>query len=203
MFLTQAMCPVRAAYDGRVALFSIEPGLIGRRLLAAAAGVAFIAAIASLPQDGAVAPAPSAAVPAAITLHAATTSALAAQAEAMRADLLAKPGVRTVTFDGLRQQGLSVEYSPRRLSALGISTADLQAALPVDMTHSRPGHLALRADADIDGLQQLANLPIRAGHRVFRLGDVAAPLRAPLNPPVSTLTVEGEPAVRLVVTASR
>jgi multidrug efflux pump subunit AcrB len=200
MFQTSFLCPARAAFvDGRVALFSIQPGLIGRRLLAAAAGVAFVAAIASLPQDASVAPTPSATAPQALVLHAATTVALAEQAEAMRADLLAQPGVRAVALVGLRQQGLSVEYSPRRLSALGISPADLQAALPVDMAHSHLGHLAIRADVDVGGLQQLANMPVQAGQRVYRLGDVAAPVRTPLNPPVSTLRVNGEPAVRLVV----
>ena len=139
---------------------------------------------------------PSAAAP--IVLQDTSLTTLRERAEATRAQLLARHGVAAVTLEGLRQQGVAIDYAPRRLAALGISPQELTAGLQVDASQSRPGHVALAAAAP--GLQSVADRQVHAGRQIVRLGDVALVSRVRLDPPVSTLEVQGVPAVLVVVT---
>ena len=201
MFLSQAACPARhVASRTRVSFFSAEPGLIGRRLLPVLAAAALVAALGRVPHQSATAPDAGTSP---VIVQDADAGALRDKAEAMRAQLLRTPGVGAVTITGLRQQRLVVDYTTPHLARFGLTQADLAASLPVDEGQSRPGHLALQPLAAPESLQEAASLPIHAGGRVFRLGDVALVCRAPLDPPVSTMTVEGRPAAQLNVTRSR
>jgi multidrug efflux pump subunit AcrB len=141
--------------------------------------------------------------PLSITLEAADLRApvtdLADRTEALRAALLTVPGVGEVRETGLQQVRLFIDATPARLRAFGLTEADLAASVPLDPTASTPGHLAVNPSASQAGLQAVLNLPVRAGGRVFRLGDVALVSRARLDPPVSTLLHAGRPAVELTI----
>ena len=137
-------------------------------------------------------------VTAPIVLQDTSLTALRDRAEATRAQLLGRPGVAAVTLEGLRQQGVAIDYAPRRLATLGVSPQDLTEGLQVDASQSRPGHVALTAAAP--GLQSVADRQVHAGRQVVRLGDVALVSRVRLDPPVSTLQVQGVPAVLVMVT---
>jgi multidrug efflux pump subunit AcrB len=171
-------------------------GQAGRALLATTAAIGLTAAIAMLNINGAPAVFTDSALPTAgsIILQADTPSALRANAEAMRARILAQPGAMQVELVGLNQTRLSVAYSAPRLAAAGLTEADLRAALPVDAAQSRPGQLALKGDTAL-GLQAVADMHVRGQ----RLGDVAMVERARLEPPVATMVIDGRPAVELVV----
>ncbi len=130
-----------------------------------------------------------------VELRAETAAGLRDQAEAMRARLLQIEGVTEVRLVGLNQTRLAVEYAPRRLARFGLTPADLLAVLPMDEAQTRPGHLALRCDVMLD-FQAVAELRVRGR----RLGDVAMVSRDRLEPPVSTLSVNGQPAVEVVAT---
>jgi multidrug efflux pump subunit AcrB len=198
MFHAITFCSAHTpSQSGRHAFLSMEPGLIGRRMLAAGAALAVIATLAIVPRQMSPAAMDEPGTP--LILRAETPSALRDQAEALRARLLATPGVGAVMVTGLHQQRLAIEYAPARLAALGLTPANLAAGLPVDVANSAPGHLALRTDTALDSPEDVVNLPVRAGARVFRLGDVAFVSRAPLDPPVSMLTIDGRPAVRITV----
>ncbi len=201
MFQSQtAFCPPRFAGVCRA---PAAPALPGRRVLAACAAAAFVAAVAILPQQFAPRAIPEAGLGSFI-MHADTTTGLRDRAEALRAQLLRQPGVAAVNINGLRQQRLAVEYAPRVLASYGITPAELAASLPVDPAQTRPGHLAVRTDAaGLDSPQDVANLPVRAGARVFRLGDVAMVSRARLDPPVAVMRVQGQPAALMEIVQSR
>ncbi len=195
MFQSQALCS--APYfpaSPRRASPAIEPGLIGRRLLPIVTAGALLAAVATVPHGAA--PVSSPAFANTVIVRDASVTALRDKVEAMRAQLRHLPGVGAVTITGLHQQGLAVDYNARHLAGFGLTPDDLAASVPSDQAQSRPGHLVLQATAEGD-VQAVANLPVRAGRQVFRLGDVAMVLRAPLNTPVSTMRVEGQPAARL------
>ncbi len=130
-----------------------------------------------------------------IELRAETAARLRDEAEALRARLLQVEGVTAVRLVGLNQTRLAVEYAPRRLARSGLTPADLRAVLPVDEAQTRPGHLALRSDTALD-VQAVADLRLKG----TRLGDVALVVRDRLEPPVSTLSVDGQPAVEVVAT---
>jgi multidrug efflux pump subunit AcrB len=132
-----------------------------------------------------------------------TLAALDASAEALRARLLALPGVGAVALRGVQTAGLEVLYAPARLARLGVREADLRAALPGQPTMAAPGRISLSPAAAQGGPQVIADLPVRAGQRVFRLGDLAAVARTPLRSPVSTLRRGGRPAVEVTVVPAR
>lgn len=126
-------------------------------------------------------------------------AALADTAEAARARLLALPGVGAVTLNGLQVAGLELDYSPARLLRLGVREADLRAAVPVQDGPARPGRLPLRLDASQGGPESVVNLPVQAGSRVFRLGDLVSVARVPLREPLPILRHDGHPAVEISV----
>ena len=194
MFQSQAIRLPQAFSTQLCASRPTGPDALGVRLLPLLTAVALVAASAWVPR----ATTPAAAPAGPVIVQDSDVSALRDKAEAMRAKLSALPGVAAVTLSGLQQQGLSVEYTPRRLASLGLAPAALAASVPADTARSRPGHLVLRAGAAGD-LQDVANLPVHAGGRVFRLGDVALVMRMPLPGPVSTLRIDGRPAAQLGV----
>ncbi len=199
MFQSQAICATQTfATSPRRALFAVEPGVIGRRLLPLLTVGALAGAFAMTPHGAVQAPAFTSPV----IVQDSSVVALRDKAEAMRAKMSSLPNVAAVTVVGLRQQGLAVEYTPRRLASFGLTPANLAAAVPADQAQSRPGHLVLQTSAAGD-LQSVANLPVRAGGQVFRLGDVAMVMRVPLAAPVSTMNIEGQPAAQLSVVPVR
>ena len=199
MFQSQSACTVENfPITPRHAFFSVQPGLIARRLLPVLAAGGLVMASASVPHETGRVPAYASPV----IVQDASVTTLRDKAEAMRSEMARLPGVAAVTITGLRQQGLSVEYMPHRLSGFGLAASNLAAVLPVDPVQSRPGHLVLRPEAAGD-MQAVANLPVHAGGQVFRLGDVAMVMRAPLQAPVSTMNIEGQPAAQLSVVLSK
>ncbi len=146
-------------------------------------------------------PAGSPGAQATITLTAAGIglAGLGDAAEALRARLLALPGVGAVRLVGLQQAGLDLDYAPARLAGLGVSVADLRRAVAVLPGQDGPGRLVLGRDAAQDGPEGVLNQPVQAGPRVFRLGDVVAVARTRLPEPISRLQRGGRPAVEIVV----
>ena len=123
--------------------------------------------------------------------HGTSAAVLLGAAETVRARLLQASGVGAVDVRGLQPGGLEVDYAPARLARFGLTATDLLAALPVQADRSSPGRLAIRQEAAQSGPQPIADLPVRAGHRVLRLGDVATVARTALPSPVATLPQGG------------
>ena len=193
MFLSQALHPAAPAALGNCRV-AVSACLVGAALTLG------LVAAGQPPRLRQVDPVrPSSAAP--IVLQDTSLTALRDRAEATRAQLLSQPGVAAVTLEGLRQQGVAIDYAPRRLAALGISPQALIAGLTEDASQSRPGHVALAAAAP--GLQSVADRQVWDGRRFVRLGDVALVSRIKLDPPVSTLQVQGVPAVLVMVTPSK
>ena len=202
MFLSLAACPVRATLHASPA-GEARPARTGTSALALGAGAATLAAAMALLPARPAAPTLSPAIQQSATLSmedGASLVVLRDAAEDLRARVLAVPGVGAVSLHGLQSSGVEVQYTASHLARFGVSPADLRAALPVQAANSAPGHLAVRIDAAQNGVQPIADMPVRAGQRVLRLGDVAAVVRTPLAAPVATLSRNGRPAVELVVT---
>ncbi len=103
-----------------------------------------------------------------------SASSVLHNAAGTRAALLRAPGATAADSVGVRQQGLAVAYSERRLAQFGLTAAQLAAALPADTAQSRPGQVVLRADA-AGGLQSVADKKLGG----LRVGDVAMVVRLP------------------------
>ncbi|TXN27264.1 efflux RND transporter permease subunit [Methylobacterium sp. WL19] len=129
---------------------------------------------------------------------------LVMRAEDLRQRLLRIPGVEKINILGEQAQKIFVEISYQRLATLGITGQQLLAALanqndvtPAGFVEAGGPRVYLRLDGAIDGLDALRNLPVAAGDRSFKLGDIAEVKRGYEDPKTFAIRNDGEPALML------
>lgn len=135
---------------------------------------------------------------------------LQALAEDLKRGLQSVPGVNKVDVLGRQAQQVHVEFSSRRLAALGLTPQSLIDALSRQNTITPAGAVegsAERTFVRISGpLRDVAGieaLPIEAGGRLLRLSDVATVRNALEDPPSFTVRHNGEAVLAIGVTVSR
>ncbi|MGB1129504.1 MAG: efflux RND transporter permease subunit, partial [Haloferula sp.] len=127
-------------------------------------------------------------------------------AKTLQKELVLVPGVSKVNLAGVPQQLIYVEFSPSRLTQLGI-TADQIAQLirgqnlltPTGSVLSGSQRIEIRPAAAIDSLVAIENLTISdpGSGRSFRLGDIATVRRGLKDPASNLLFRDGQPAIGL------
>ncbi|MCC0805752.1 efflux RND transporter permease subunit [Methylobacterium sp. W2] len=129
---------------------------------------------------------------------------LVMRAEDLRQRLLRVPGVEKINILGEQAQKIFVEISYQRLATLGITGQQLLAALanqndvtPAGFVEAGGPRVYLRLDGAIDGLDAIRNLPVVAGDRSFKLGDIAEVKRGYEDPKTFAIRNDGEPALML------
>ncbi|GAB2896978.1 efflux RND transporter permease subunit [Uliginosibacterium flavum] len=123
-------------------------------------------------------------------------------AEAIRQEFLTVPDVAKVEFFGEQEQRVYVEFSPLRMATLGIDPKVLMAAIAEQNSKISSGYfeladerIYLRPQGEFDTLESMRALPIRAGGRTIRLGDVAEVKRGYVDPPSSKMRFMGSEAL--------
>ena len=101
-------------------------------------------------------------------------------AEGLRQRLLKVPGVVKVNLYGVQDQKIFVEFSHAKLATLGIQPQTLfdslsrqNAVVPAGTVESGAQRIPLRITGALDGAAAVAETPVEANGRVFRLGDIA------------------------------
>ncbi|WP_027174287.1 efflux RND transporter permease subunit [Methylobacterium sp. 10] len=129
---------------------------------------------------------------------------LVMRAEDLRQRLLRIPGVEKINILGEQAQKIFVEISYQRLATLGITGQQLLAALanqndvtPAGFVEAGGPRVYLRLDGAIDGLDAIRNLPVAAGDRSIKLGDIAEVKRGYEDPKTFAIRNDGEPALML------
>ena len=135
-----------------------------------------------------------------------TLSELRDYAERVRQEVLRLPDVAKVELIGLQDDRIYVELSSKRLGALGIdpqmigqALAAQNAILPPGSVETRQNSVALRVTGQLDSVQAISDLLLRAGGQTFRLGDIARVQRGFADPPVTTMRFKGREAIGLAV----
>ncbi|MFY7855394.1 MAG: efflux RND transporter permease subunit, partial [Rubrivivax sp.] len=133
--------------------------------------------------------------------------------EDAKRELQAVPGVTKVDVFGRQAEKVYVEFSSPRLAALGLSPQALLDALarhnamqPTGSVEGRHDRVFVRVAAPGPGLrhaQDVADVPLEAGGRLLRLGDVATVRSGLEDPPQFTVRHNGQPVVMLGVTFER
>ena len=130
--------------------------------------------------------------------------ALVLRAEDLRQRLLRVPGVEKINILGEQAQKIFVEVSYQRLATLGITGQQLLAALanqndvtPAGFVEAEGPRVYLRLDGALDGLDAIRNLPVAAGERSLKLGDIAQVTRGYEDPKTFAIRNDGEPALML------
>ena len=127
-------------------------------------------------------------------------------AEAIRQELLTVPDVAKVDFFGEQDQRVFIEFSPVKMSMLGIDPRTLAAAVAQQNAKASSGYfelqderIYLRPGGDFGDLEAMREMPIRAGGRTIRLGDVATVKRGYVDPPVEKMRFMGKEAMGIGV----
>jgi multidrug efflux pump len=136
--------------------------------------------------------------------------ALKDTAEDMRQRLLRVPDVDKVDLIGAQAERIFVEFSHVKLATLGIepraifdSLARQNAVTPAGAFETASASIPLRITGALDGTAAVEAVPVAAGDRVFRLGDIAAVRKGFVDPPRSLVRQDGRPAIGLGVSMAK
>jgi multidrug efflux pump subunit AcrB len=129
--------------------------------------------------------------------------------EGLRQALLKITGVVKVDIYGTQDEKIYVEFSHAKLATLGIqpqqifdSLAKQNAITPGGVVETNSQRVSLRVTGALDGAQAVAETPVEANGRVFRLGDIATVTHGFEDPSDYKVRQRGKPAVGVgVVTA--
>lgn len=148
----------------------------------------------------------------AVTAPGFTMSEMREPLKRLRDQLQAVPGVQRITFNGLQEDRIYIEFDRARLAGLGIGAAAVLQQLQQQNTVLAGGQVqaggvdsAVVASGDIASLQALRDfvvgLPARegGGEAAVRLGDIARIQALPADPPESAAVHDGQAAVVLGV----
>lgn len=131
-------------------------------------------------------------------------------AEGLRQRLLKVPGVAKVNLYGVQQERIFVELSHAKLATLGVpaqtifdSLARQNDVTPAGVVETGAQRIPLRVTGALDGVKAVAETPVEAGGRTFRLGDIATVTRGFVDPPDFLVRQRGEPALGVGVVMAR
>lgn len=127
-------------------------------------------------------------------------------ADAARSEFLRVSDVNKVDLVGAQDEKIYVEASNAKLASLGIDPSIISTTLASTNHVGAAGtvltsteQLRLTVSGEFDSVERIAGIGIRAGERMFRLGDIAEVRRGVVDPATSRMRFNGEPAVGLAV----
>jgi len=128
-------------------------------------------------------------------------------ADRIRAELLRLPNVAKVDFIGEQEEKIFVEISNAKLALLGIDVQSIVQTLQAQNAVAAAGifdtateRIYVRPTGAFDSLDAIRDIAIRAGNRVFRLGDIAEIRRGYVDPPQQRMRFRGHEALGIGVT---
>jgi multidrug efflux pump len=131
-------------------------------------------------------------------------------AESMRQRLLKVPDVAKVSLYGVQDQKIFVEFSQAKLANLGIapqaifdSLARQNAVNAAGIFETSANRVPLRISGALQGAGAVAETPVEANGRVFRLGDVANITSGFKDPPDFLVRQRGKPALGVGVVIAK
>jgi len=131
---------------------------------------------------------------------------LKAHAEDIRQRLLRVPDVNKVVIIGERPEKIFIEFSHAKLATLGISPQQIfdsvarqNAIVSGGSVDTSADRINLRVTGAFSGADAIAAVPVEAGGRTFRLGDIAQVKRGYEDPPTFIVREGGKQAIGLGV----
>lgn len=119
--------------------------------------------------------------------------------EDVKRRLLKAPYVKKVDLLGKQDQKVYVEFSNRRLATLGItplaiaeSLRSQNAMMPGGSIDTKDDRVFVRVSGQFTNLDDIRNVPVSAGGRTIKLGDIATVTRGFQDPPTYTIRHNGQ-----------
>ncbi|MBB5537557.1 efflux RND transporter permease subunit [Rhizobium giardinii] len=127
-------------------------------------------------------------------------------AEDARTQILKIPDVGKVDIVGAQEEVIYLEFSTRKIAALGIDRADIIATLQAQnavtqsgFVQTGPERVALRVGGRFISEDTLRGINLKVNDRFFPLTDVASITRGYEDPPTSLFRFNGKPAIGLAI----
>src|SRR3984893_684065 len=131
-------------------------------------------------------------------------------AEAFRQRLLKVKDVTKVNLYGTQEEKIYLEFSHAKLATLGItpeqmfaSLARQNAVVPAGVVETRAQRVPLRVTGALDGVKAVAETPVEANGRVFRLGDIATVSHGYPDPPSFVVRQKGKSAIGIGIVMAK
>jgi multidrug efflux pump len=126
--------------------------------------------------------------------------------EEVRAKVLTVPNVGRVDIVGAQDEVIYLEFSTRKVAALGIDQRTILNALqaqnavsPSGVLQAGPERVAVRVSGQFTSEESLRSINLRINDRFFPLTDVATVTRGYQDPPTSLFRFNGQPAIGLAI----
>ncbi len=126
--------------------------------------------------------------------------------EDIRAKVLTVPNVGKVDILGAQDEIIFLEFSTRKLAALGLDTRSIirslqaqNAVMPSGVFQAGPERISVRVSGQFASEADLKAINLRVNDRFFPLTDVAAITRGYADPPTTLVRVNGQPAIALAI----
>lgn len=127
-------------------------------------------------------------------------------AEQMRIGLKGVPGLGKFEMLGSQREVIYLDFSIRKLAALGIdlrqviqSLQEQNAVTPAGLVEAGEERIVVQASGPFQDEQDLRAVSLRFGDRLLRLSDLASIERGYAEPPASLFRFNGQPAIGLAV----
>lgn len=126
--------------------------------------------------------------------------------EEVRSKVLTVPNVGRVDTVGAQDEVIYLEFSTRKVAALGLDQRSILASLqaqnaisPSGVLQAGPERISVRVNGQFTSEESLKAVNLRVNDRFFPLTDVATITRGYADPPTSLFRFKGEPAISLTI----
>jgi len=128
------------------------------------------------------------------------------QVEDIRARVLTVPDVGKVDILGAQDEVIYLEFSTRKIAALGLDVHSIMASLqgqnavaPSGVFQEGPERISVRVNGQFTSEASLQAVNLRINDRFFPLTDVATVTRGYANPPNTLFRYNGQPSIALAI----
>ncbi|MBV6289483.1 efflux RND transporter permease subunit [Pseudomonas aegrilactucae] len=126
--------------------------------------------------------------------------------EQVRAEIREVPGLGKVEMIGQQDEVLYLNFSTRKLAALGIDQRQVVQALqaqnavtPAGVIEAGPERISVRTSGQFASEKDLQQVNLRLEDRFYRLADIAEISRGYADPPTPMFRYDGKPAIGLAI----
>jgi multidrug efflux pump subunit AcrB len=128
------------------------------------------------------------------------------QVEEIRGKILTVPDVGKVDILGAQDEVIYLEFSTRKIAALGLDTRSIIASLqgqnavtPSGVFEAGPERISVRVNGQFASEASLKAINLRVNDRFFPLTDVATITRGYADPAATLFRFDGQPAIALAI----
>jgi multidrug efflux pump len=126
--------------------------------------------------------------------------------EDIRAKILTVPNVGKVDILGAQDEVIYLEFSTRKIAALGLDSRSIIASLqgqnavtPSGVFEAGPERISVRVNGQFTSEASLKAINLRVNNRFFPLTDVATITRGYADPPKTMFRFNGQPAIAVAI----